>query len=124
MVAPRTIFALFAVLLTATHCVDIDDRDLDVSDGNGNDDGTGGGSSTSCEPGADDTECTLCTKDYCCNEFTACDENIDCVYFADCWFNCADEICEDACADQYPDGIIDFADFIDCTYQQCLDACS
>ena len=122
MVTPRTVFALLALLLTATHCVDIDDRDLDVRDGD--DDGTGGGSSTTCEPDADDTNCTLCTKDYCCGELTSCNDNADCVYFADCWFNCVDDVCEDACADQYPNGVIDFADFIDCTYQQCLDVCS
>ena len=123
MVAPRTLFALFALLLTATHCVDIDDRDLEVTDGNG-DDGTGGGSSNACEPEAEDSDCTLCTKDYCCNELEACNENYDCVYFADCWFGCLDDACEDACAQQYPGGVIDFAAFIECTYEQCFEPCS
>jgi hypothetical protein len=124
MVAPRTLFALFALLLTATHCVEIDDRDLEVTDGNGNDDGTGGGTGTSCEPDADDNACTLCTKDVCCDEITSCDENVDCVYFADCWFACDDDACVDSCVEQYPDGALDFANFLDCAYGECTDACS
>jgi len=121
MVAPRTILALFALLLTATHCVDIDDRDLDVSD----DDGTGGGSGTTCEPQAADNDCTLCTKAACCDELTTCDQNLDCVYFFDCWLDCPDDACvAQYCVEEYPGGEQDFADFLDCTFTQCFDVCS
>jgi hypothetical protein len=147
MVALRTLLASFALLLTATHCVDIDDRDLEVTEGDGDDDnggrggsqggsggnqggsgGSQGGSSgtggDACAPDTDDNDCSLCTKDNCCEELTTCGESIDCANFFYCWEPCLDDICVEDCYDMYPLGGDQLAAFLGCTTDWCYDVCS
>ena len=121
MVAPRTLLALLALLFSATQCVDIDDRDLEVSDGD--DDGTGGGASI-CEPDSDDNDCSLCTKDVCCDETVDCAESTECQYFVYCWEPCVDDVCVNDCIDFYPEGAELFDAWLTCTYDNCFEVCS
>jgi hypothetical protein len=48
------------------------------------------------------------------------------VNFAGCWADCAadDDVCIGNCAEQWPQGGLDFYDFLYCTYQECFDVCS
>jgi hypothetical protein len=136
-----------ALLLTATHCVDIDDRDLEVTEGDGDDDnggsagsqggsagsqggsagsqgGSSGSSGNACEPDSDDNDCSLCTKDNCCEELTTCGASLDCANFFYCWEPCLDDICVEDCIAEYPEGARLLDAFLTCTTDYCYDVCS
>jgi hypothetical protein len=138
-----SLFALLALLLTATHCVDIDDRDLEVTEGDGDDDGTGGSrggtggsqgggsqggssgtSGDACAPDGDDNDCSLCTKENCCNELTTCGESVQCAEFFYCWEPCLDDLCVEDCIAMHPVGAEQLGAFLGCTNDYCYDVCS
>ncbi len=122
----RTVLTGVGLLLAATHCVEIDDRDLDV---HGADDGggTGGtGANRLCQIDSDDDACGVCVKQECCDTFAACINSVDCQYFSACLSDCGtlDEACIDPCATQYPEGGLIFVDYLSCSNDYCSTECS
>lgn len=112
---PRMLLAAFALLLGATHCVEIDDRDLEADDGGGD---------AACQRGADDSTCTVCLKQNCCTQLANCVASSDCVNFSDCIYDCGttDE-CITLCAGEYPDGTDPFIDLLYCNVDLCPTEC-
>jgi hypothetical protein len=140
---PRTLLAAFTLLLTATHCVEIDDRDLDEhpaeddggggtgrggTGGVGGTDGGGtggtGGNPIACEPDTDDTTCGVCLKQNCCTQLVNCAESDECVGFSDCIYTCGtSSACVEYCYSEFPDGLPLFSDLLDCNVSLCTTEC-
>ena len=110
---PRTLtlFAALALLFTATHCVDIDDRELEETN-------------PACEIDASDDACGVCIKENCCDTFAACVESVDCQYFNACLAACDyDAACVDPCAVDYPEGLDIFLEYFNCSTNACPVEC-
>lgn len=111
----RTLFAALALLLSATHCVEIDDRELEETGGSGDDD-----LPAECQRFPDDTNCFVCKKAACCDELLYCYSNVDCVTFVECGANCGDDTaCFTTCGNDHPEGYSYFLDFSTCGTDAC-----
>jgi hypothetical protein len=110
------LFAALALLLSATHCVEIDDRDLEVTGGSGDDSDL----PPECRRFEDDSNCFACEKAACCDELLYCYANTDCVLFVNCGGNCGDDTaCFTACIDDHSEGYGVFLAFTDCGDAAC-----
>ena len=110
----RALFAALALLLTATHCVEIDDRELEETDGNSD-------LPADCRRDENDSDCFACNKAECCDQLLNCFASPDCLFYIDCGGNCGedDAACLAACGDDFPEGEALLFDFTACG----LDAC-
>jgi hypothetical protein len=109
---PRTLLAL-TLLLTATHCVEIDDRDLEEHPAGGD----------VCGITSSDTQCGACLKNSCCSELTDCAASYDCQYFIICYDSCTDQPCVDLCVAAFPDGATIYESALRCGEDNCLAEC-
>ena len=115
MVTPRMLLA-FTLLLTATHCVEIDDRELEEH-------GAGGGGL--CEIDSDDDPCGVCIKQDCCTDFANCVESSDCQGLNSCLLDCGTtDACIDYCFAEWPYGVEPYAYYITCSTNYCSAACA
>jgi hypothetical protein len=146
----RRLAALLSLVFLATHCVEIDDRDLDEHDGDddsggasnggssrggaasggtasgGPSNGGGGGSNLPdlCQRDDDDTDCFACEKERCCSAYQACFASADCLDYVECGADCgADSVCIADCGRAYPEGEALFGAFTTCGAALCGDAC-
>jgi hypothetical protein len=136
----RKLVALASLAFLATHCVEIDDRDLEEHDGDddsggssnggssngGSSNGGSGGSSvpTDCQRDDDDDDCFACEKARCCDEYTACLDSTDCTLYVYCGVGCVDDLaCLLECGRSYPEGEAQFSDFTTCGDAACTDIC-
>lgn len=76
-----------------------------------------------CAAASDDTRCTSCQKQQCCDAVSACDGA--CAGFVDCVDACADDddACVAACVKASPSGAAAFSDMYSCALARCNDAC-
>lgn len=68
--------------------------------------GPSSGSGSTCDNSGDCGTCANCSLNQACAaEMNACFNDPDCSAFIDCLNNCFDEVCANACADTYPNGV-------------------
>lgn len=67
-----------------------------------------------------DTACETCQKEHCCDSLDQVLGTGPAGKLADCWLACDDTACENACFDQYPDGVAGFAGYQACISLECL----
>jgi len=97
--------------------------DTDGGDGGSGGDGGGNQGCGSLE-WSNNAECNSCMEDMCCAELAACDEGTECGDLLDCLEPCgADQACQQACVNQFPNGLADAQDLITCG-EECDDECN
>lgn len=96
--------------------------DDDEDDGGGTDDDTDAGGT--CDEGSceDCQQCAL--SDECADEYDDCGADAECVEFANCAAECADQACFEACASAYPNGANMYNELVICVIcDECYDTC-
>lgn len=92
--------------------------------GSGGSTGSGGGGSVGpCGASAEDTACTACMKQYCCDERTACTASPACTALADCVAACTTDACVNACAETYAAAFDAYLAYLDCAASSCGVSC-
>ena len=75
-----------------------------------------------CDPSDQDTSCTTCLKDSCCDEITACEADTECTCMALCELLGQGINCEDMCGADAPSNPL-FVELVSCGAQSCAMAC-
>lgn len=131
----RALISLIAIA-ALSHCVSIDDRELEEHGakhrGGSSNGGSSAGNTTSgtggtadlpalCRRGDMDSDCAACSKAACCQEYQACSTNNDCQTFVSCGLACpdGDNACLDGCINSHLVGASLFTDYANCATDAC-----
>jgi hypothetical protein len=92
--------------------------------GTGGVSGSGGSAGQECTLATDSPACNICFRDKCESECVTASQETTLMAYMDCFVNCNDPTCRNACNSQYPAGKAAYDSFAACLNARCLSECS